>query len=176
MSCPSSDVVSVPYSIDAFRFRPTSLPKHSSFLGSWYSLVLALSLTTVSLTPCRNGMAGHHYAGGGQLLPGSTICPGFISSALGGTLRLGAGPHAASSVLTVASSLGSCCSYATISFSSGFISKSVTSTSTRQVLISAYIGSWSVFILASLSRQTSVTSRQAFVSYARRSHWLSFLS
>jgi hypothetical protein len=69
------DVLSflVPYSIDPFWFRPASYPEYSSFLGSWYSLVLALNLTTVSLTPCRNGMAGHPSAVGGQPLPGPTI-------------------------------------------------------------------------------------------------------
>jgi hypothetical protein len=32
----------------------------------------------VSLTPCRNGMAGHLSAGGGQFLPRPTIALGLF--------------------------------------------------------------------------------------------------
>jgi hypothetical protein len=57
------------------------LPEHPSFLDSWHSLFLALSLTTVSITPCRIGKVSHPSAGSSQLLPGPAI-------ALGPFLRL----------------------------------------------------------------------------------------
>jgi hypothetical protein len=71
-----------PYSSDVFQFLPTSLPKHPSILEHWYSLTIAFPLTTMLL-----------------LLPGLAITLGPFFSAVGGTLRLKAGPHTASSVL-----------------------------------------------------------------------------
>jgi hypothetical protein len=59
---------------------PTSLLVHSSFLGSWCNIVLALAPT-----PCHSCTAGHPSAGGGQLLPGPTL-------ALGPFRRLPAAP------------------------------------------------------------------------------------
>jgi hypothetical protein len=100
MFSPSSDIVAPlslgPYSIDAFRFCPMSLSKRSSFLGSWYSLVLGpifpsslfnhQSCMTVSLIPCHSCTAGHPSAVGGQLLPGPTIT-------LGPFLQLSVAPY-----------------------------------------------------------------------------------
>jgi hypothetical protein len=54
-------------------------------VSSW-STVPSWCLTTVSLTQCRNGTAKHRYAGGGQLLPGTT-------TALGPFLRLTKAPY-----------------------------------------------------------------------------------
>jgi hypothetical protein len=57
-----------------------------------------LSLTTVSLTPCRNDTAGHASAGGGKTSCGTHRCPGSVSSVDRGALRLDAGTHTSPSV------------------------------------------------------------------------------
>jgi hypothetical protein len=67
---------SVPYAIVAFRSRPTFLFERPSFRGSVYNIILAWSLTTVSLVWFRNGMAWQSSSGNGKLLPGPTITRG----------------------------------------------------------------------------------------------------
>jgi hypothetical protein len=51
-------------------FTQCLIPNVHPFCGT------ALSLTTVSLTPCRNGTAAQPSPGSGQLLPGPTIALG----------------------------------------------------------------------------------------------------
>jgi hypothetical protein len=81
------DVLSLPRRSHSFKSRflmpllhsrLTSLPERPSFLGTWYSLVLAFYLTRVSFRPYRNGTVCQPSLACGQLLPGPTIVLGLF--------------------------------------------------------------------------------------------------
>jgi hypothetical protein len=60
------------YFIVAFQF----IPERPSLRGFSCNIVLALSLTTFTLTLCRNGTPGQTSSGSGQLLPETTTALG----------------------------------------------------------------------------------------------------
>jgi hypothetical protein len=119
--------VSVPYSTAAFWFCPMSLPECLSFLGFWYSLVLVLSLMTVSLTLCRNGMAVDHPWAAANFFwdpPLPWVYFGWPRQLTARCQSLYCS-FSAPKVSTVASSLGTSSYSTSDSISSGFDSKSV---------------------------------------------------
>jgi hypothetical protein len=99
---------SIPYAVVAFWIHLTSLPEHLSFLGSLYKHCPCM--VPDDRVPCavqeqhgRSTITGQQ-----QTSAGTHHCPESISSAVGGALRLDAGPHICPPVLpTVSTSVSS---------------------------------------------------------------------